>query len=153
MNNPAENAALIREFYAETFNAGNAGFADRVHGPGYQYHDTTVLGPPVDHATYMARNAQFAAAFPDRRVDIEDLVATGDRVVARAVLHATHTGALGTISPTGRKVWLASTIIYRFEGGRVVEEWEIFDKLGMYQQLGVTPPSASESLVAMSSDG
>jgi predicted ester cyclase len=38
-------------------------------------------------------------------------------------------------------VRLASTIIYRFDQARVVEEWEIFDKLGMYQQLGVTPPS------------
>jgi predicted ester cyclase len=30
---------------------------------------------------------------------------------------------------------------YQFDQARVVEEWEIFDKLGMYQQLGVTPPS------------
>ena len=142
MTDPEANAALIRQFYDETFNRGNVAFADRVHGPGYRYHDITVPGAPVDHATYMARNAGFAAAFPDRRVEIEDLIATGDRVVARAVLHATHTGPLGNIAPTGRKVRLASTIIYRFDKGRVVEEWEIFDKLGMYQQLGVTPPSA-----------
>jgi steroid delta-isomerase-like uncharacterized protein len=142
MTNPDANAALIRQFYEETFNRGNAEFAERVHGFGYQYHDITELAAPVDHATYMARNAQFAAAFPNRQVDIEDLIATGDRVVARAVMHATHTGPLGDIAPTGRKVRLASTIIYRFDQGRVVEEWEIFDKLGMYQQLGVTPPSA-----------
>jgi steroid delta-isomerase-like uncharacterized protein len=136
------NAALIRRFYDETFNRGNVEFAQRVHGPGYRYHDIAARGGPIDHATYMARNAVFAAALPDRRVDIEDLIAAGDRVVARAVLHATHMGPLGDIPPTGRKVRLASTIIYRFEQGRVVEEWEIFDKLGMYQQLGVTPPSA-----------
>jgi predicted ester cyclase len=139
---PDANAALIRRFYDEVFNRGNTAFADRVHGPGYRYHDITVAVAPVDHATYMARNAGFAAAFPDRNVQIEDLIATGDRVVARALLHATHTGLLGDIAPTGRKVQLASTIIYRFEQGRVLEEWEIFDKLGMYQQLKVTPPSA-----------
>jgi len=136
------NAALIRRFYDEVFNRGNVAFADRVHGPGYRYHDITVPGAPVDHATYMARNAGFAAAFPDRKVDIEDLIAVDDRVVARAVMHATHRGILGDIAPTGRKVRLASAIIYRFEQGRVVEEWEIFDKLGMYQQLAVTPPPA-----------
>jgi predicted ester cyclase len=139
-SDPAANAALIRRFYDEVFNRGNVAFADHVHGPGYRYHDTTEPGPPVDHATYMARNAGFAAAFPGRKVGIEDLIATGDRVVARAVLHATHAGLLGHIAPTGRKVRLASTIIYRFDQGRVVEEWELFDKLGMYQQLGVTPP-------------
>jgi predicted ester cyclase len=142
MTGPAANAASIRQFYDQVFNRGNIAFADRVHGPGYRYHDITVPGAPVDHATYMARNAGFAAAFPDRKVHIEDLIAAGDRVVARAVLDATHTGLLGDIAPTGRKVRLASTIIYRFEQGRVVEEWEIFDKLGMYQQLGVTPPPA-----------
>jgi predicted ester cyclase len=139
---PAANAALIRRLYDEVFNRGNVAFADSVHGPGYRYHDTTVVGAPVDHATYMARNAGFAAAFADRKVGIEDLIATGDRVVARAVLHATHTGCLGDIAPTGRKVRLASTIIYRCEQGRVVEEWESFDKLGMYQQLEATPPPA-----------
>jgi predicted ester cyclase len=41
-------------------------------------------------------------------------------------------------------VQLASTIIYRFEEGRVVEEWEIFDKLGMYQQLGIAPPESDD---------
>jgi predicted ester cyclase len=138
---PDANAALIRRLYGEVFNRGNVAFAGRVHGPGYRYHDTTVAGAPIDHATYMARNAGFAAAFADRKVEIEDLIAAGDRVVARAVMHATHSGFLGDIAPTGRKVRLASTIIYRFEGGRVAEEWEIFDKLGMYQQLEVTPPA------------
>jgi predicted ester cyclase len=134
---------LNRRFYDEGFNRGNVAFADRVHGPGYRYHDTTETGPPVDH---MARNAGVAAAFPDRKVAIEDLIAGGDRVVvARGVLHATHSGVLGDIAPTGRKVRLASTIIYRFDQGRVAEEWELFDKLGMYQQLGVTPPGLSRA--------
>ncbi len=135
------NAALIRDFYQRVFNENDTAFADDVHGPAYRYHDITSDGPAVDHATYMARNAGFEAAFPDRVVRIEDLIAAADRVVVRAVLHATHTGALGDIPATGRKVRLASTIIYRFENRRVAEEWEIFDKLGMYQQLGVTPPS------------
>jgi steroid delta-isomerase-like uncharacterized protein len=143
MTDPARNGALIRRFYDEVFNSGNVAFASDVHGPGYRYHDITVDDGPVDHDTYMARNAGFAAAFPDRHVDIEDLVTTGDRVVARAIMHATHTGPLGDIAPTGHRVWLASVIVYRFDGGRVVEEWEIFDKLGMYQQLGVTPPPSS----------
>ncbi len=142
MPDPDANAALIRRFYDEVFNRGNTAFAEHVHGAGYRYHDITVPGAPVDHTTYMARNAGFAAAFPDRKVDIEDLIAAGDRVVARAVLQATHLGLLGDIAPTGRKVRLASVIIYRFDQGLLVEEWEIFDKLGMYQQLKVTPPSA-----------
>ena len=140
MAGASENARLIGHFYEEVFNNGHVEFADRVHGPDYRYHDMAGPDDVINHRDYMERNAGFACAFPDRRVDIQDLIAVDDRVVARAVMRATHTGALATIAPTGRHVRLASTIIYRFANGRVAEEWEIFDKLGLYQQLGVTPP-------------
>ena len=77
MTNPDANAALIRQFYDEMFNRGNVEFAERVHGSGYRYHNITLPGAPVNHATYMARNAGFAAAFPDRRVGVGH--ATGER--------------------------------------------------------------------------
>ena len=136
-----DNVALVRHFYDEVYNRGNVAFADEAHADGYRYHDTTNPDEVVDHATFMARNAGFAAAFPDRRVDIDDAFGARDRVVARATLHATHTGKLGDIPPTGRPVRLASTIIYRFEADKIAEEWEIFDALGMYRQLGVAPPA------------
>jgi len=137
-----DNLALVRRFYDEVYNQGNVGFADEAHGPGYRYHDITNPDEVVDHATFMARNAGFAAAFPDRRVDIDDAFGERDRIVARATLHATHTGSLGDIAPTGKAVRLASVIIYRFAADKIVEEWEIFDALGMYRQLGVQPPDA-----------
>jgi len=136
-----ENIALVRRFYDEVYNRGNVGFADEAHSPGYRYHDITHPDEVVDHATFMARNAGFAGAFPDRRVDIEDIFGGGDRVVARATLHATQTGALGDVAPTGRSVRVASVITYRFDEHGIVEEWEIFDVLGMYRQLGVPPPA------------
>lgn len=43
------------------------------------------------------------------------------------------------IAPTGKRVTVTS-IITRFAGGKAVEEWEMFDQLGMMQQLGVVPP-------------
>jgi steroid delta-isomerase-like uncharacterized protein len=135
-----DNVALVRRFYEEVYNRRNVAFADEAHAAGYRYHDTTNPDEVVDHATFMARNAGFAAAFPDRRVDIDDAFGAGDRAVARATLHATHTGKLGDIPPTGKPVRLTSTIIYRFEDNKIAEEWEIFDALGMYRQLGVAPP-------------
>ena len=133
--------ALVRRFYDEVYNRGNVAFADEAHGPGYRYHDITNPDQVVDHKTFMERNAGFAAAFPDRRVDIDDAFGEDDQVVARATLHATHTGTLGDIAPTGKAVQLASVIIYRFADSKIVEEWEIFDALGMYRQLGVSPPT------------
>jgi steroid delta-isomerase-like uncharacterized protein len=134
------NVAVIRRLYDEFFNRGRVELAEALHGPGFAYHDITHPEDVVGLSAYLERNAGFAAAFPDRHVQIEDVIAAGDRVVARATMRATHAGALAGIPATGRQVRLASTIIYRVAGGRIVEEWEIFDVLGMFQQLGVTPP-------------
>jgi steroid delta-isomerase-like uncharacterized protein len=135
-----DNVSVVRRFYEEVYNRGNVAFADDAHSPGYRYHDITNPDQVVNHATFMARNAGFAAGFPDRQVDIDDIFGANDQVVARATLHATHTGKLGDIPSTGRPVRLASVILYRFAADRIVEEWEIFDVLGMYRQLGVRPP-------------
>jgi predicted ester cyclase len=44
------------------------------------------------------------------------------------------------IPPTDRQISVTGIAIERFENGKSVEHWEIFDQLGMMQQLGVIPP-------------
>ena len=137
-----EHTGVIRRLYDAFFSQGRVALAEELHGPGFVYHDVTNPDQVVDLDGYLKRNAGFAAAFPDRQVRLDDVVAAGDRVVARATMHATHTGDLFGIGATGKKVRLASIVIYRFAGGKIVEEWEIFDVLGLYQQLGLAPPPA-----------
>jgi predicted ester cyclase len=43
------------------------------------------------------------------------------------------------IAPTHRKVAANGIAIYRFAGGKVVEEWMNTDQLGILKQLGVFP--------------
>jgi predicted ester cyclase len=74
-------------------------------------------------------------AFPDLRVQIEDLVAEDDRVVARLTFEGTHRGAFRGIEPTGRTVRFGAIRIYRLTDGKVVETWAQQDALGLIQQL------------------
>lgn len=48
-------------------------------------------------------------------------------------------GDLQGIAPTGKQVTATGAVILRFAGGKIVEEWDFFDELGMMQQLGVIP--------------
>jgi predicted ester cyclase len=41
------------------------------------------------------------------------------------------------IAPTGRPVRISGMVIDRIVDGKIVEEWEEWDALGMMQQLGV----------------
>jgi steroid delta-isomerase-like uncharacterized protein len=84
--------------------------------------------------------SMFRTAFPDLQLSVEDQIAEGDRVVTRYTGRGTHQGELMGIPPTGNEVSVGGTIISRVSGGRIEEEWNNFDALGMMQQLGVIPP-------------
>ena len=80
---------------------------------------------------------RYHAAFPDLRLDIEELIVAGDEVVLRCTFRGTDTGGYVNRPPTGRVVeeWVVS--IMHFEDDKVVREWIGADKLGLFIQLGV----------------
>jgi steroid delta-isomerase-like uncharacterized protein len=76
------------------------------------------------------------AAFADMRLTVEDQVAEGDRVVTRWRGEMTHTGDLGGVAATGRRVTITGITIDRFEDGKVVEAWRSMDTLGLLRGIG-----------------
>jgi steroid delta-isomerase-like uncharacterized protein len=75
-------------------------------------------------------------AFPDLRIEIEDLVAAEDRVAARLTLHGTHNGEYLGFAPTGRPVRYVSHEFYRVADGMIAEEWICSDTATLFRQLG-----------------
>ena len=84
----------------------------------------------------------YRAAFPDLRMDPEDVLVSGDKVVARVRATGTHEGELMGKPATGKSVDVQLIDIMRFdEDGLVAEHWGLVDMLAMMQQLGVAPVS------------
>jgi steroid delta-isomerase-like uncharacterized protein len=109
---------------------------DKFISPEHIHHRT-------DKDTKLEETLQFYemyfTAFPDLYYVIEDLIAEGDRVVARITNTATHKGTLNGIPPTGTKLTFTGTDIFRVVEGKITDEWSFYDQLGMMQQLGVIP--------------
>src|SRR5262245_8913610 len=76
------------------------------------------------------------AGFPDYRFELLDLIAEGDKVVARIPFSGTQTGPVLDIEATGRSVQVSEIVIFRIVEGKIVEAWEEYDALGLRQQLG-----------------
>jgi predicted ester cyclase len=74
-------------------------------------------------------------AFPDLHVEIEDLIAEDDQVVARLSFSGTHRGDFRGIAPTGRPITFSAIRIYRLSSGKIVETWAVQDALGLLGQL------------------
>jgi steroid delta-isomerase-like uncharacterized protein len=78
-------------------------------------------------------------AFPDLHITTEDLIAEGDKVVARNTVTGTHQGEYMGLPPTGRSITYSEIFIVRFAGGRIAETWGVVDVLSQLRQLGALP--------------
>lgn len=81
------------------------------------------------------------SAYSEIKVEIFDIVAESNMTAWRSTWQATHTGQSSSlpVPPTGKRVTLQSCLINRWEGDKIVEEWECSDYLGLLQQLGLVP--------------
>jgi steroid delta-isomerase-like uncharacterized protein len=141
VSTPEKNKALIRRYFDEVTNGKNLAVRDEVYAPVFIRH--TAAGPQrVDGERGKQTVSAFLAAFPDLWCTIEDLVAEGDRVVARLTCRGTQRGAFMGVPATDRQVTWAAIDFFRIAEGKVVEVWGQVDALGLLQQLGAIPASA-----------
>jgi len=83
---------------------------------------------------------------PDLRLTVEEQLAEGDAVVTRWSAVGTQLGPLFGIPPTGRRVTATAIHIHHVRDGRIVDQWEQFDRLGALGQLGLVPQPAWKEL-------
>jgi C-1 hydroxylase len=78
------------------------------------------------------------AAMPDFRLDIQDIFSSGDRAVVLLQMTGTHTGLplLGRPA-TGKTLSANAMFIYRVQGGRVAEAWQMVDGLAFFRLVGL----------------
>jgi steroid delta-isomerase-like uncharacterized protein len=137
-----DNKALVRRAFEE-LNQGNLGEADEYFTPNFVYHD--VANPQVSNRQeYTQLLTGLMAALPGQ-FTLEDLIAEGDKVVARYTLRSTHRGQWRGVPPTGKPVTITATSTYRFADGKIAEMWQNADTLSLLQQLGVIPAPGQAS--------
>jgi len=83
--------------------------------------------------------AMLLGVYPDLHLTVDDLIAEGDKIVARNTVTGTHRGEFMGVAPTGRSVTYNEIFIFRFEAGRVVETWGVVDVYAQMKQIGVIP--------------
>ena len=113
--------------------------------PDYIAHGTGVF-PDLDVAGVKQMTLAFWTAFPDAQHVVEDLIAEGDKVVARVTSRATHQGEFMGIPPTGKRLSWTWIEIDRIKDGKIVECWDNSDDLGLMQQLGAIPQMAQAGM-------
>jgi steroid delta-isomerase-like uncharacterized protein len=137
-----ERVAAMERLY-ELINAGDIdGFGDLLADDFVEHEEMPGLEPTKEGVKQMFR--MYRASFPDLRMEVEEALPSGDKVVGRVRATGTHTGeAFMELPASGKSVNVQLIDITRFDDdGRAREHWGIFDALSLMQQLGAIPAMA-----------
>lgn len=134
-----ENKALIHRWFEEVWNQGNEKVIDELLAEDGVIHGLndasgqSVQGIEAFHEFH----SQFRGAFSDLAVTLDDVIAEGDKVVARCDVRGKHTGENLGFAATNAPVHFEGVAIVRIKDGKIVEAWNHFDFMEMNRQLGV----------------
>jgi predicted ester cyclase len=134
---PVESLMEYERSWVDGLNRGDASVADESFLPDCIVHVTGVAEPFRGVGPWQEFMAGMLRAFPDFHLTVEDQVVQGDLVAFRWRGAGTHTGPLGPVPATGKRVAIDGLILDRVVGGKVQERWEQFDQSLMLQQLGL----------------
>ena len=132
------HTASIRRLY-DLINAGDIdGFGRQLADDFIEREEIPGIPPTKDGVIQYFR--LLLAAFPDMRMDVEDIIASGDKAVARVQVTGTNKGEFMGMPATGKSVSMKLIDITRFgDDGLAREHWGVADQLALMQQLGVIP--------------
>ena len=119
----------MRSIVERWFEAGDSGDLERfeeVLAPDVVVHAPMGLSSRGIEAERRVWRAALEA-LPGLRHDVQEVVAAGDAVVARAVVTGTFAKTIGELAPTGRTFRLDQMVLVHVADDRIVEAWEIAD--------------------------
>jgi predicted ester cyclase len=132
---------IAREWFKEVWDEGREEAIDRLLAPyavAYGLPGGPIQGPTAFKPLFRT----FREALGDLSIEVVRTVVQGDTVAAHCHVTGKHSGSALGGNPTNQPVDFWGMCILKVEDGKIVEGWNCFDMLSMYQQIGWvgTPP-------------
>ena len=97
-----------------------------------ELYDNPLWWPPLSDSL---ENREKYYQLDDMKIEIDFLLAEGDKVDCHFALVAKHTGDFAGIPPKGNIIRCPAISTFRVEAGKLAEAWEIYDSGGLAQQM------------------
>jgi steroid delta-isomerase-like uncharacterized protein len=132
--NPAANAtaSALLERYVAAVNAHDTSSFPELFTESYIQHSGR---SPSGLAAQIENFRQIMTSMPDIKLQVEDRIIAGDKVVARNTYSATHTQTIAGIPPTGKSFTFRTLDIWRIENGKFAEHWDLTDAAEVLRKL------------------
>ena len=136
-NTIEKNTRIIQQYFHEVWNKGKLELLDELIAPGYVNHSSSMPDMPPGPEGLKPIVIAMRKAFPDLHYEINDLVVTTDRVVARVIMQGTHQGDFFGLPATNKQVSVSQINIEYINNGKISEHWRLTDELSLMKQLGL----------------
>ena len=127
------NKTLVRRYYAEAM--GDLSGMGQVVSDTFVDHHMPPDLPPGPAGVRRFFKDILGGIFSDMKIDIEFMLAEGDKVDCHFVVTVQHSGEFAGIKPKGNTIRLPAISTFRIENAKLAEAWEIYDKDNMLEQM------------------
>jgi predicted ester cyclase len=133
----AESNKMVVKQFLDLYNLGAWEQLESIISPNYIHHSNA---SNLSLKSFKRGAEWFRVGMPDFRIEVQDMLAEGDRVAMRFTGHGTHLGSLYGETPTSKPMIVYGMLIYRVENNLIMEDWETVDEHDFMKQLGAIPP-------------
>ena len=140
MTTTKENVATVPELIQKVMNEGDIGFAEKTLSETY-VERTPMPGGTADKAGAIAMFNMMREQTPDMHIEIQDTIASGNKVVIKSAMTGTDTqGFMPGMPATGKPFSIDAIDVFTFDdGGMNTEHYGVYDMMGTMGQLGLLP--------------
>jgi steroid delta-isomerase-like uncharacterized protein len=131
-----QNKAIVLRWFGELSKSNFDALYEELFAPdSKQYMPPNAEPMSFEEFKPMAKGLY--EVFPEIEHTVEDIVAEGDKVVAKVLVHTVHQGEFARIPATGKDLEWTGIAIFQIKDGKIQARWEIADIFGLYEQLGM----------------
>ena len=128
-----KNKSLVRRYYQEAM-GDLSGIEEIVADTFVDHHFPPEM--PAGPAGVRKFFTEFAGVvFSDMKIEIDFLLAEGDKVDCHFAFCARHTGQGIGVPPRGNAIRLPAISTFQIADGKLAEAWEIFDSASLMDQM------------------
>ena len=139
--NEQANLDLVRRFYETAFIRHDMPQARMMMAQNYKLHDPSMPDMKAGPMGWSSAQEVYLKAIPDHHLTILRQLVDGEFVVTHWKTEGTQKGDLPHLPASGKRFSITGISISRVVDGKIAEEWQNWDTLGLVNQLTgeVTP--------------
>jgi steroid delta-isomerase-like uncharacterized protein len=143
-----DNIQAIVDSLVELWNTGNPEVANQLYATGAERLDPNLPEPVRGAQAIAGYVAEVRRGYPDFKLQINEVVAQDNLLAVHWTVSGTHQGEFQGIAPTGKQIHVSGLSLERIANGKIAQDSVYFDRLTLFEQLGVSPEAMQKRMSA-----